>query len=256
MYSFSALLVLALAASATAFAPSVRVTRSQTSLNAWADKVRPSTESTAGERLARLDSNIQMDPLDAFKGTSAEGLIGVCRPFPGGFDPAGLAQKFDRATMLRCREAEIKHGRVSMLAVLGFFVSEEFHPIEDLVDNGVPVPADFASQATWETPAERPLLIAFLVAVAVAEATSIRKTWDMSFENRGRIREDVLLGGYLPYGPWAPGNTSPEKFEKRQLAELNNGRLAMIGIAGIVAQEFVSRTFIDAELISGFSGGI
>jgi len=250
---YSALLILALAASASAFAPVASPVRASTKMNKWGQF---GADNTASERLFNLENNIDAGGENAFVGTSAEGLIGVCKPFAGGFDPLGLAKKFDRSTMLRCREAEIKHGRVSMLAVLGFFVSEEFHPLEDLVDNGVPVPADFASQATWETPAERPLLVAFLVAVAVAEATSIRKTWDMSFANRGNVRDDVLLGGYLPYGPWAPGKQSPEKFEKKQLAELNNGRLAMIGIAGIVAQEYVSRTFIDAELISGFSGGI
>ena len=250
--SFIATLVLALAASATAFAPAVGMARTATRASAWGQFA---DDNTAAERVYNMEQGIEAGT-DIFEGTSAEGLYGVCKPFSNGFDPLGLAAKFDRSTMLRCREAEIKHGRVSMLAVLGFFVSEEFHPIEDLVDNGIPVPADFASQATWETPAERPLLIAFLISVGVAEATSIRKTWDMSFENRGKIKEDVTLGGYLPYGPWAPGKQSPEKFEKKQLAELNNGRLAMIAIAGIVAQEYVSRTFIDAELISGFSGGM
>jgi hypothetical protein len=191
-----------------------------------------------------------------FSGTAAEGLPGVSAPFKDGFDPLGFAAKATDTDMLRYREAELKHGRVAMLAVLGFFVSEEFHPIEDLVDNGVPVPADFASQATWETPAERPLLIAFLICVAVAETTSIRKTWDMSYENRGTVRADVIPGGWSEQGPWSSANLSPEKFEKKRLAELNNGRLAMIGIAGIVVQEFVSRTFIDAEIIPGFAGGI
>jgi len=252
MNTFATTLLFALAASASAFAPSVRLAKASTRVSGWGQFA---DDTSASERIFSMENGIEAGT-DIFEGTSAEGLYGVCKPFAGGFDPLGLAKKFDRGTMLRCREAEIKHGRVSMLAVLGFFVSEEFHPIEDLVDNGIPVPADFASQATWETPAERPLLIAFLISVAVAEATSIRKTWDMSFDNRGQVRDDVTLGGYLPYGPWAPGMQSPEKFEKKQLAELNNGRLAMIAIAGIVAQEYVSRTFIDAELISGFSGGI
>ena len=209
-----------------------------------------------GKGAAKSVPSTPPTPTNMFTGTSAEGLNGVCAPFEDGFDPLGLAGKFDRNLMLRSREAELKHGRVAMLAVLGFFVSEEFHPLEDLVDNGIPVPADFASQATWEQPGLRPLLIGFLISVGVAELRSISATWDMSFENRGTVRDDVKLGGYAESGPWASDKISPEAFEAKQLAELNNGRLAMIGIAGIVAQEFVTRTFIDAELIPGFAGGI
>lgn len=40
------------------------------------------------------------------------------------FDPAGLAAKQDEATIKKWREAELKHGRVSMLAALGIMVSE------------------------------------------------------------------------------------------------------------------------------------
>lgn len=40
------------------------------------------------------------------------------------FDPAGLATKQDNETIKKWREAELKHGRVSMLAALGIIVSE------------------------------------------------------------------------------------------------------------------------------------
>lgn len=40
------------------------------------------------------------------------------------FDPAGLATKQDPETIKTWREAELKHGRVAMLASLGILVSE------------------------------------------------------------------------------------------------------------------------------------
>ena len=54
---------------------------------------------------------------------------GITAPL-GFFDPAGLC---DSPTMSvseakRFREAELTHGRVAMLATLGWFVAEEFHP--------------------------------------------------------------------------------------------------------------------------------
>ena len=38
----------------------------------------------------------------------------------------------------------------------------------------------------------------------------------------------------------ASQNTDPAKFKEMQTKEINNGRLAMIGIAGMVAQELVT----------------
>lgn len=40
------------------------------------------------------------------------------------FDPAGLAAKQDPEVVKKWREAELKHGRVAMLASLGILVAE------------------------------------------------------------------------------------------------------------------------------------
>lgn len=47
-------------------------------------------------------------------------------PFPDGkiFDPLGLCDGADPGEIKRWREAEIKHGRVSMLATVGVVVAE------------------------------------------------------------------------------------------------------------------------------------
>ena len=43
----------------------------------------------------------------------------------GIFDPAGFAAKADQNTLKRYREAELIHGRVAMLATVGFLVGEK-----------------------------------------------------------------------------------------------------------------------------------
>jgi light-harvesting complex II chlorophyll a/b binding protein 6 len=53
---------------------------------------------------------------------------GVVAPFSEGFDPLGLAKDKDFKTLKKWREAELKHGRVAMLAVLGTAVQENWHP--------------------------------------------------------------------------------------------------------------------------------
>merc|ERR1719163_780736 len=47
----------------------------------------------------------------------------------GEFDPAGFLVGADKDTVYKYREAELTHGRVSMLASLGFLVQEKFHPL-------------------------------------------------------------------------------------------------------------------------------
>merc|ERR1711920_743366 len=62
-------------------------------------------------------------------------------PPVGFFDPLGLAEKANDATLLRYREAEVTHGRVSMLAVLGFLVGEKVEGSSFLFDAQVSGPA-------------------------------------------------------------------------------------------------------------------
>merc|ERR1740117_2825175 len=59
-------------------------------------------------------------PLRAF-----EDEIGVQAPV-GYWDPLGLAKDGNEATFIRRRETEIKHGRVCMIAAIGFIVPEYF----------------------------------------------------------------------------------------------------------------------------------
>merc|ERR1712084_30862 len=49
-------------------------------------------------------------------------------PF-GFFDPIGLSSGISEGRLLFLREAEIKHGRVCMMAFLGILVGENFHPL-------------------------------------------------------------------------------------------------------------------------------
>merc|ERR1712176_556802 len=56
-----------------------------------------------------------------------EDMAGVTAPL-GFFDPWGLSKKGNIAVY---RNAELKHGRVCMLATLGMVVSEKFHPFFD-----------------------------------------------------------------------------------------------------------------------------
>ena len=55
-------------------------------------------------------------------------LPGALAPM-GQWDPAGFTSQASDNDIRRYREAETQHGRVAMLAVIGFLVAESWHPL-------------------------------------------------------------------------------------------------------------------------------
>jgi len=144
---------------------------------------------------------------------------GVTGPL-GFFDPLELANGENIAVL---RTAELKHGRVCMAASLGVIVSEVFHPIFDRWDEG-----EFVSAAAshFVPTAANNFWPAFAVLTGAIEIVTKLKDPD----NTGDYGWDPL--GLKP--------DDPEKWIQLQNKELNNGRLAMFGIAGILVQELVT----------------
>merc|ERR1719282_750351 len=56
------------------------------------------------------------------------GLPGAIAPL-GEFDPLGFTKDLPVQEIKRFREAEVTHGRVAMLATVGYLVAERFHPL-------------------------------------------------------------------------------------------------------------------------------
>merc|ERR1711976_255993 len=162
-------------------------------------------------------------PLRAF-----ETELGVQAPV-GFWDPAGFAADGDADTFKRRREVELKHGRVSMFATMGYIVPEYFKfpgylsPSAELQFTDVPnglsaiskVPA--LGWAQW-------FVFCGLVDFGLYRADPSRDPGD--YENAG------ILGV-----PNASGPMSDVEGRKRKLnSELANGRLAMFAIMGMMFQ--------------------
>merc|ERR550514_1802792 len=108
-------------------------------------------ELASGEKLVMLAVGGQEAapevPTPAFNGVEyAKTLPGVTGPL-GFFDPLGFCSADDitEGKIKFYREVELKHGRVGMLAALGFLVGENFHP---LFGGNIDVPAYLAFQET------------------------------------------------------------------------------------------------------------
>ena len=127
-----------------------------------------------------------------------------------------------------------------MLAALGFLVGENFHP---LFGGDIDVPAYLAFQ---QTPLQQ-FWPAVVLAIAIPEIFSVFsfKTPAL-FARKGEeggmpweIRSDFKSGD-LGFDPLGLKPTDPAELKEMQTKELNNGRLAMIAAAGMIAQELAT----------------
>merc|ERR1712054_602109 len=158
-------------------------------------------------------------------------LAGITAPL-GFFDPVGFTEGETEGKIRFYREVEIKHGRVGMLAALGFLVGENFHP---LFGGDIDVPAYLAFQ---QTPLQT-FWPAVVFAIAIPEIFSVFTFVSPFGGEPWAIRADHYPGD-LGFDPLGLKPTDPKEFKEMQTKELNNGRLAMIAAAGMIAQEYVT----------------
>ena len=180
------------------------------------------------------------DP-DAF----CAGLPGALSPV-GEFDPLNFLEDLPVQEIKRYREAEVTHGRVSMLACIGYLVAEKFHP---LFNGDVTGPANTHLAQVQEI---SPFFFAWLVtAIAVSEFGRARTGWEEPIEAikknndvEGKTWLSKLNDNYYPgdigFDPLGIKPTDAEEFATMATKELQHGRLAMIGAAGMIVQEQVS----------------
>merc|ERR1712193_441339 len=178
-------------------------------------------------------------PAEAFNGVEyAKSLPGVTGPV-GFFDPLGFCSADDvtEGKIKFYREVELKHGRVGMLAALGFLVGENFHP---LFGGDIDVPAIYAFQ---ETPLQT-FWPAVVAAIAIPEIFSVFTFNEPNDYFQGGPSLWTMKDGHVPgdlgFDPLGLKPKDPEEFKVMQTKELNNGRLAMIAAAGMIAQELAT----------------
>ena len=133
-----------------------------------------------------------------------------------------------------------------MLGVVGILAGEavEFSP---LFSNKITGPAIFQFQ-------EADQLTGFGFAfgivglISIVEGFSVEKLWD-----GGKMKSDIVNGD-LNWDPLGLKPSDPAEFRLLQTKEINNGRLAMIGAAGMIVQELVNGKGIFENL--GLEGAL
>ncbi|KAL1519699.1 hypothetical protein AB1Y20_023209 [Prymnesium parvum] len=151
---------------------------------------------------------------------AASDMVGVSVETGGKvWDPLKLSEKMDEGNLKLMRAAELKHGRVAMLANVGWAWTATGTHFEGMISSSQKL--SFAEIAAASDP---------IAAAAKVPAAGI---WQMIFAI-GAL--EVFWENKYPAAELA-GNfgvpavtTDPEKLYQLELMELKNGRLAMIGI--------------------------
>ena len=173
-------------------------------------------------------------------------------PFPEGIDAFGFFNDIQQTEAQRYADVEITHGRVAMLAALGFLVGEQVEGSAFLFDSRVTGPAiDHFQQV--------PGLFWGLLgaAIFVVESFRVQYAWQNPFnaDKLFLLKPEYVPGDY-GFDPLGLSRGKSEAWlDDMKLRELNNGRVAMVAISGMVAQELVDGlNLLPADFVLGQGG--
>lgn len=158
---------------------------------------------------------------------------GISTPL-GFFDPLKFSATVSEGRFKFYQEAEIKHGRVAMLAAVGFPVAEQYHP---LWGGTIDVPSYVAFQAS---PLQT-FWVDVLLFIAIFEVFSVF-AFNNPFEDGNELW--TIKASHEPGNfNFDPLNLKPKDKDAlydMKTREINNGRVAMGAIAIMVLQELMT----------------
>ena len=221
--------------------------------------------STSGYK--RLNVSCQADLQDLGK---------KLNPIVGYYDPLDLTNSAlwgtsNEFTIGWLRQAEIKHGRVAMAAFVGYCVQSNVHFPWAMSLDGSPFPStDLSPPEQWDALplASRLQIVLFVGFLELYSELSPREGSDAGqihytqggqpgkFPTFEAIPHSIPFKSlYDPFG--FHKNMSAEQKEKRLRAEINNGRLAQLGIFGFLcAQTIPGSVPALAGIVKPYSGEV
>eukprot|EP00548_Thalassiothrix_antarctica_P016423 CAMPEP_0194184170 /NCGR_PEP_ID=MMETSP0154-20130528/36167_1 /TAXON_ID=1049557 /ORGANISM="Thalassiothrix antarctica, Strain L6-D1" /LENGTH=226 /DNA_ID=CAMNT_0038901623 /DNA_START=67 /DNA_END=744 /DNA_ORIENTATION=- len=180
---------------------------------------------------------------------TVDNLPGAIPPV-GFFDPLGFAKDADSNTLKSYREAELTHGRVAMVATIGFLVGEA-------VGNGnTPLFDGAITGAAIGQLGQAPggFYIFLIFAIGALEVSRLREGFidvkNVDKDEPGTLKDDYYPGD-IGFDPFGLKPEDPEEFEIMVTKELQHGRLAMLASSGFIAQELTD----GKGIIEHFQGG-
>jgi hypothetical protein len=211
------------------------------------------TSAFVPSRMGAMSSSLEMSKVATEDSSKPEKEMSLSLPFmerPAmltgslagdvGFDPVGFAQS--EGALLSYREAEVKHGRLAMLAAVGWPLSELFDKkiasflhLTPLLDNNDRVPSFLNGGLDQVSP------LYWLLCIGGAGL--------IDFYGLGKIqaKDPSYFPGNLGFDPLGMYPKDESGQQRMQLAEIKHCRLAMIAITAFAVQEYVSKIGIVDE---------
>jgi len=204
-----------------------------------------------------------------------EALGKKLNPILGYFDPLGLSDagfwgKSDEFTIGWLRQSEIKHSRVAMAAFVGYCVQSNFHWPWAMTLDGTPFPSiDLSPPEQWDAlPLASKLQIVLFIGflewyseLTPGEGTTSGLVHYTKGGKPGQYPTFDAIPHSVPFNLYDPfkfsKNMSEDAKARRLVAEINNGRLAMLGIFGFVsAQTIPGSVPLLADIVKPYSGEV
>jgi len=196
-------------------------------------------------------------------------------PILGFYDPLNLSEgefwdNTNEATIGFLRQAEIKHGRVAMAAFVGYCIQSNYaFTWPQSLAGAMPPSTDLQPEEQWDLvdPNAKWQIISVIGLLEIWDEMGGYGDSSIPHYMRGRqpgkyptfqeFREGVHWVPDL-YDPFKLNkNMSEEKRERRLLVEINNGRLAMLGIFGfLVADKIPGALPVLTGIASPYDGEV
>jgi len=142
--------------------------------------------------------------------------LGAMEPL-GFFDPAGFTKVGDENGFRNLRAAELKHGRVAMMAALGFVAQQS-----------IKFPGFDSVPAGWQAVTTAPGTYGFIALFLASGAMELAVWTQDEKKEPGNFGDPVGLSNIFGYT------------QDMRAKELNNGRFAMFAAIGILAAELLT----------------
>ena len=203
-------------------------------------------------------------------------------PMVNFYDPLELSEldlweQGQDATIGFLRHAEIKHGRVAMAAFVGYWIQSNWHWPWAMTTEGASFPSiDLSPEQQWDAiPAAAKWQIILVIGALElwGEATGKMEGQEPHYMRGGQpgnypsfklFRDNIhyVPDLYDPFGWYR--EMSDEKKENRLVMEVNNGRLAMLGIFAFLSADTIEGSVpllnymaipYDGQVMSPFEAG-
>jgi light-harvesting complex I chlorophyll a/b binding protein 1 len=218
------------------------------------------SKSSSSSKVAALNAVPYNRPSEAlpFSKQGCPATLDGSLPGDAGFDPVGfsttpIVNLFDSKSggadtmsdLYWLREAEITHGRIAQLAVLGFIYPAVFGTFPGNEWTGV----DAYSYVNPLEALDHVPGFAITQIVAAMSWVELKRVSLIKEQGASRIPGDLLLGQgpgerVNPFGL----NYTPEEFYEKQVQEIKHCRLAMLGAFGLYCQAANSGLDIKSQI--------